>query len=158
MSCTSPLKPHCTSLLLAVDEDEAQAAKKKRQRPERLAMKTKPEEIIGAHIHLVKRHKADGTVSTNERNNCFITVGQNTAYIPALHKVYGKKCEACLCSARFGKMRMAVCDGAGKPGHSTLDTRLHDLPGKSGPLDKASWRKVEELTSAALKKKGASSE
>ena len=142
---------------MVAGDEESPASKKKRQRPERQANKTKPEDIIGAHKNLVKRHRANGTVSTNERNNCFITVGQNTAYIPALHSVHGKKCEACLCSARFGKMRVAVCDKAGTPGHSTLDTEFHDLPAKSGPLDKQSWKRVEELTKAALKKKGASS-
>ena len=160
MSCTSPLKPHCslTGAAWLAGDDEVPTPKKKRQRPERLAIKTKPEEIIGAHKNLVKRHRANGEISSNERNNCFITVGQNTAYFPALYTVYGKKCEACLCSARFGRMRMAVCDRAGTPGHDTLNTGLHDLPTKSGPLDKHTWRRVEELTKAALKKKSANME
>ena len=126
--------------------------KKKRQRPERLASKNLAEDILGAHKGLVKRHRSNGTISSNDHNNCFITVGQNTAHIPALYTVYGKKCEACLCSARFGKMRMAVCDRSGKEGHTTLNTGLHDLPAKSGPLDSQNWKRVEALTQKALQK------
>jgi hypothetical protein len=126
--------------------------KTKRVRPDRLRNKSLPEDILGAHDGLVKRHRANGDVSSNDSNNCFITVGQNTAHIPALHKVYGKKCEAGLCSARFGKMRMAVCDRCEKSGHTTLDSGQHDLPAKSGPHDKKNWKRVQELTKHALKK------
>ena len=105
--------------------------------------------IVGIHKHLTRRHRANGDTSSNSRNNCFITVGSNTAYIPALHKVYGKKCETALCSVRTGTYKPAGCDCEG-PGHDTEDTGFHDLPHKSGSYDKKNWAEVQRLTKAAM--------
>ena len=126
--------------------------KKKRaitQQPTTLKQKT-AQGIIGSHSFLTKRHKADGAVSKQAEKNVFITVGEHTAHIPSVHKVYGRLCEASLCSFRVGSMRMAVCDCAGEANHTSLTKGEHKLPLKSGPLH-SSWAKVQTLTKAALK-------
>ena len=110
---------------------------------------------LGIHSRLTKRHRANGKTSKNAKNNVFITVGRmDPAHIPALHKVYGKKCEAALCSIRAKTCRVAVCDCDGARGHDTEDTAAHDLPVVSGPYDKKNWAEVMRLTRIALKSAG----
>ena len=110
---------------------------------------------LGIHSRLTRRHRANGTTSKNAKNNVSITVGNmQPAHIPAIHKVYGKKCEAALCSVRRGTCRVAVCDCNGARGHDTEDTAAHDLPKLSGPYDKGNWKEVVRLTNIALKSAG----
>ena len=121
----------------------------------RKTKKTDTNGYLGIHSRLTRRHRANGKTSKNAKNNVFITVGKmEPAHIPALHKVYGKKCEAALCSIRTRTCRVAVCDCAGARGHDTEDTGAHDLPEASGPYDKKNWAEVMRLTRIALKSAG----
>ena len=97
----------------------------------------------GRDAGLVRRHRGNGTVSSNRKKNVFIDVGSiKDVHIPALHQVYGTElCESSLRSFKTGKARLFVCDCHG--------TRSHDLPETSGPNDMPNWDEVMNLSRAA---------
>ena len=62
---------------------------------------------IGKDSNMVKLHKADNSVSTNPKNNNFISAGfVKMVYREALSEEYpGGLCEGALCSYRDGAAR-----------------------------------------------------
>ena len=98
---------------------------------------------IGKDAALVRKHRADGTVSSNKKNNHFISAGPiKNVYCDALDEVYpGGFCEGALCSYRKGMERFWLCICGGK--------RNHDLPACTGPNDKDNWRLVMQKSNEA---------
>ena len=97
----------------------------------------------GKDAGLVQRHKVDGKVSSNKKNNIFVDVGSiKDVHIPSLLHVYGAElCESSLCSFKTGPARMFVCDCHG--------TKNHDLSDRSGPNGTRNWSEVIKLSGEA---------
>ena len=76
---------------------------------------------------MVRKHKADGFISTNKKNNTFMSAGAiKNVHLDSLNEVYpGGLCEGALCSYREGAERFWLCICGGK--------RSHDLPARTGP-------------------------
>ena len=93
--------------------------------------------------HVVKMHRADNSVSSNPKNNNFISAGPiKIVHRDSLNEVYpGGMCEGAICSYRAGAERFWLCVCGGK--------RSHDLPDTSGPDDKANWSKVMKKSNEA---------
>ena len=80
----------------------------------------------------------------------FIHVGNDSALISALHKVYGSHlCEAALCSDKSGKARLAACDKWDQAAHAGVKSKAHKLPKVSGPSDVENWAVVQKATKSA---------
>jgi hypothetical protein len=134
------------------DPNHSGAKKKKsaeRRKVERQKQKDKrTKQSIGKLAHLVKRHRSNGAVSSNDKNNLFISVGSVRDVLrTALHKVYpgpeGEElCESSLCSIKEGDARFLVCDCKG--------AKSHALPRVSCEADTQNWRKVMKLSKRAL--------
>jgi hypothetical protein len=94
---------------------------------------------------MVVRHKANGKVSSNEKNNIFISVGSvRNVLRSALNKTYpGDLCEAALCSIKTGDAHFLVCDCKGE--------KSHRLPEITGEADKAKWAKIMRLSKEAIR-------
>ena len=75
---------------------------------------------VGNMSFLTKRHRKNGTVSSKDSSNVFISVGSvRDVYRQALDKVYGPGlCQATLCSIKEGEDRLAVCDCEGELSHN----------------------------------------
>ena len=117
------------------------AAAKKRQRVRQREKKALLS--VGKDSDLVKLHRADGSVSSNEKNNTIISAGTiKNVHRESLNEVYpGGLCEAALCSFRQGSERLWLCVCDGK--------RSHSLPITSGPNDKHNWGLVMKKSNAA---------
>ena len=118
-------------------------AQKKAERKRKKAKRA--ESNGGIHAGMVKKHRRNGTVSTNDRNNSFISVGSvRDIHRPSLNKVYpGGLCEAAMCSHKVWDARFLVCDCEG--------TLSHDLPETTGERDKKNWAKVLKLSEKAMR-------
>jgi hypothetical protein len=92
---------------------------------------------------MVKLHKADNSVSTNPKNNNFISAGSvKMVYREALSEEYpGGLCEGALCSYRDGAARFWLCICG--------DKQSHDLPSSTGPTDKPRWDRVMRKSNEA---------
>ena len=100
---------------------------------------------IGVHSYMVKRHRKNGTVSSNHKNNIFITAGSVKNILrSALEEEYpGGLCESSLLSHREGDQRFMLCDCKGKSSH--------DFPSITGPRDRARWARVVTKSKKKLK-------
>ena len=98
---------------------------------------------VGLHSHMVKRHRANGTVSSNAKNNIFISAGDvRDVHRASLAKVFsGDLCESSLLSNKEGDARFLLCDCGGK--------LSHDFPEVSGPNDTEKWARVLKLSERA---------
>ena len=113
---------------------------------ERLKQKAKRKaRNVGLHSHMVKKHKKDGVVSSNSKNNVFISAGPiRNVHRPSLNKVYpGDFCEAALISQKTGDDRLLLCDCEGK--------LRHDLPDETWENDVQNWSRVMKLSRRAMK-------
>ena len=121
-----------------------------RQKQNKEASKLDKEDQCGRLVGIVSRHKADGTVSTNPRNNHFISVGEvRNVHRRTLAKAYpGGLCESSLCSFKTGVQRFIVCDCNGTGNHLKF-------PEVTGPRDKEKWAEImktsKERHASALK-------
>ena len=99
---------------------------------------------VGIHKNLVKKHRKNGSVSSNDKNNVFISVGSvRNIHRPSLNKIYpGGLCEAALCSHKSGDARFLVCDCEG--------TLSHNLPEVTGEDDTKNWPRVLKLSKRAM--------
>ena len=91
----------------------------------------------GRQAGLVSRHRANGVVSSNHRNNKFISVGDvRNVHRATLAAAYpGGLCESSLCSFRQGNLRFLVCDCNGNGKHEKF-------PEVTGPRDKEKWARI----------------
>ena len=100
--------------------------------------------MAGMHAKIVSRHRANGSVSSNAKNNIFISVGQTrNVHRPTLADEYpGGLCEAALCSFKKGKLRFLVCDCKGEKSHSFASL--------TGPADTKRSARVTKKSKATL--------
>ena len=122
-------------------------ALKKAERARQKAKRSAASVVI--HSGMVKKHRKDGTVSRNDKNNAVISVGSiRNIHRPSLNKVYpgglceAGLCEAALCSHKTGDARFLVCDCEG--------TLSHDLPSVAGEKDTKNWACVLRLSKRAM--------
>ena len=93
---------------------------------------------------MVRRHRKNGKVSSNNKNDTFITPGSVSNILrAALREAYpGHLCESSLLSHREGDQRFMLCDCKGK--------QSHDFPKTTGPRDRDRWATVVAKSKKAM--------